>query len=602
VDTTLTAFAQLVTLRLNIRRAIISLIDDSNQYIVAEATQTLSLTCDDVHEHADQLIFGSTIIPSHHGVCELTLDSTHSNAEPDQKDIGDVTGLTMLLPLRVYQDADKNPITRERLVIKRHPETKLIVTIPLRTPEGHNIGAITAMGETSRPIDAVQHKFLSDLSYTIVDYLEASRLREDSVLSQAMIKSMGDFVDGDGSVRHTWRTKKRKQKEADSRRRRRRFLRVLSDSGSVNSGSSQGTKSPISELGPPLVEGNEPTTTTKGYHEQSIKEVESRLKSAPQVTNSEDDVPKARHPKHIIDIFTRGSSIMREAMDIEGVVFMDASISSFGGNIRKSRVEPGTGNRRSSSESGSEDNLYDKKRDRTLSNGETDSESGANGLTPELVPAENPKETKWSPDNSPNRVKNLQNILSFATRDGSSLAGDEPSESFANMDEEFLHILLRRYPQGKILYFDQGDTLSSSEDTDELHGDRVPGASKNSKKYSRDELSRMATRVIRHMFPGVRCCILFPLWDSHRERWHAGGFAYTTVPTKMFTLEREFAYTTAFGNCVMAEVARYDAITSDKAKSDFISSISHELRSPLVSYCHSLLMFVKVSGRMADTL
>lgn len=42
-DTTLTVFAQLRALRLNGRRCMISLFDRSQQYIIAEATRTLSL-------------------------------------------------------------------------------------------------------------------------------------------------------------------------------------------------------------------------------------------------------------------------------------------------------------------------------------------------------------------------------------------------------------------------------------------------------------------------------------------------------------------------------------------------------------------------------
>jgi signal transduction histidine kinase len=37
----------------------------------------------------------------------------------------------------------------------------------------------------------------------------------------------------------------------------------------------------------------------------------------------------------------------------------------------------------------------------------------------------------------------------------------------------------------------------------------------------------------------------------------------------------------AFGNSIMAELARVDAVKADQAKTQFISSISHELRSPL---------------------
>lgn len=50
---------------------------------------------------------------------------------------------------------------------------------------------------------------------------------------------------------------------------------------------------------------------------------------------------------------------------------------------------------------------------------------------------------------------------------------------------------------------------------------------------------------------------------------------------RVFTNEQELSYLAAFSNSVMAEVARLDTKIADAAKADFISSISHELRSPL---------------------
>ena len=79
------------------------------------------------------------------------------------------------------------------------------------------------------------------------------------------------------------------------------------------------------------------------------------------------------------------------------------------------------------------------------------------------------------------------------------------------------------------------------------------------------------------IFPGVRCLALVPLWDSNRERWFSVGFLWTTSPKRVFTLESELSYLAVFGNTIMADVARLDATASDKAKSDLLGSISHEV-------------------------
>jgi len=62
--------------------------------------------------------------------------------------------------------------------------------------------------------------------------------------------------------------------------------------------------------------------------------------------------------------------------------------------------------------------------------------------------------------------------------------------------------------------------------------------------------------------------------------------AWTNRPARIFTIEGELSFLSAFGNTIMAEVARLETIKADRAKSTFISSISHELR-----YLVALLFF-----------
>lgn len=62
-DSTLTALAQLATLRLEATRAMISLVDDAKQYILAEATPDMSIFADSPADHLDKLWLGSVSIP-----------------------------------------------------------------------------------------------------------------------------------------------------------------------------------------------------------------------------------------------------------------------------------------------------------------------------------------------------------------------------------------------------------------------------------------------------------------------------------------------------------------------------------------------------------
>lgn len=56
-------------------------------------------------------------------------------------------------------------------------------------------------------------------------------------------------------------------------------------------------------------------------------------------------------------------------------------------------------------------------------------------------------------------------------------------------------------------------------------------------------------------------------------------WSLSAVP--VFSVDNEIPYLSAFTNSVMVEINRLDAIAANKVKGDFISSISHEFRSPL---------------------
>jgi hypothetical protein len=160
------------------------------------------------------------------------------------------------------------------------------------------------------------------------------------------------------------------------------------------------------------------------------------------------------------------------------------------------------------------------------------------------------------------------------------------------ISESVLRHLLRLYPHGQIFHLDD-DPITPSVNSPSTGVDEVELAdgfpfSTPRKPESARSLDDEA--YLRRVFPTARSLILYPLWDPHRERWFATAVIWSSEPKRIFTTEQELSYLAAFSNFVMAEVARLDTKLADAAKADFISSISHELRSPLVCRKDELLV------------
>ncbi|EKG16557.1 hypothetical protein MPH_06333 [Macrophomina phaseolina MS6] len=140
----------------------------------------------------------------------------------------------------------------------------------------------------------------------------------------------------------------------------------------------------------------------------------------------------------------------------------------------------------------------------------------------------------------------------------SGVSSEDSSEqdlpmSGPSVPEPFLQRLLRAHPQGVIFFADEVDDLGKHE------GD--------------------AGRLFK-IFSSARSILFLPLWDYQKEGWHAAAFGWSNRSNRVFTSD-DMVYISAFSNSIMNEVSRIEAMNVSHAKSNFISSISHELRSPL---------------------
>ncbi|KAJ8105211.1 hypothetical protein OPT61_g10317 [Boeremia exigua] len=144
---------------------------------------------------------------------------------------------------------------------------------------------------------------------------------------------------------------------------------------------------------------------------------------------------------------------------------------------------------------------------------------------------------------------------------------------------------IQRYPYGKFFnYNEDGAGINSSDEKSERsetdQSDRT-ATSPTGQPRRRKRRERFIPTEFLKVLPNVRTLIFLPLWDPSSERWVAGGFIWTTQAGRLMSPENELPYLQAFGNSITSEVARLSAQKADRAKTTFIASISHELRSPL---------------------
>ena len=89
-----------------------------------------------------------------------------------------------------------------------------------------------------------------------------------------------------------------------------------------------------------------------------------------------------------------------------------------------------------------------------------------------------------------------------------------------------------------------------------------------------------ASREISRLLPEAKSALFFPLWDYTKSRWMAGTLIWTKHSRQALGVE-ELHYFKVFGNSIISEISRAHWASVEKSKFDFISSVSHELRSPL---------------------
>lgn len=478
--------------------------------------------------------------------------------------------------VHIIDDMEKDVTFCSRPYVKDGPKVRFYAGVPITTPRGIRIGAYCCLDDKPRDgLDPLQINFLKDIAATVMAHLEMVRGKAEQERGSRMVTGLGAFIEGASTLSEPSVPTDRNYNH------RTPATRKLTDHKPAAG---------LATLAAPPLPNDRSTTTTqsqespqaspKHLKSDSSKHVESGRGSPVIGTPTEgvdaglarsirtkrqaDGVRHELVASNVRDTFHRAADLLREAVNTDGVVFLDTLAGTQGGN-------PNDVEYQSTSEPSSDDG-----------------NSGTDGTGTESEGRTKPDESREGTEEKFCRPLSL----SMSSNGGNiGVPGSDDILINAEIPERFLTSLLRRFPRGKVWSFNE-DGDGSSDDESASDGGRVsdvsPSPSDTKAKEAahsrrqRPKLGRVDDgREIQRIFPGVRSLALVGMWDQTRSRWFAACAIWTYSPLRVFSVEFEANYLAAFCDVIMAEVHRLEALNSDRAKSDFISTISHELRSPL---------------------
>lgn len=447
------------------------------------------------------------------------------------------------------------------------PQTRFYAGVPIRSKKGVHIGVYHVYDDSPRSeldFGDANKQFLRDMADIVWHHVESRAAIESIHRGERLVRGLGSFVEGQATLSSsTGQFQDAPGQDEGALNQRQQDLQR--DRDAIEDLTPQqerqhyfGTRSPeirsaTSRTSPPIAaapkaDGGPPSTVEAPAQNIAVNAFPHRPVSV--------TVPDP-HVLQLKQTFSRAANILRESVEVQGALFLDASVGSFGGLVedRKSRDSTDSNGWAGSTASSSNEDVP---------------KSALPLLTGEPMP--------------------YCDVFGYSTTGASSIDGAASFSKHTLVPEPLLKSLLRRYPAGKIFSFGtDGLLLSGESDTDD--GKRTPtpreitsppSDTKGKRKPKRPFSSLEGqAQAITALFPGARSVAVFPLWDQVKERWFAGGFIWTASSRRLFTTEGELSYLRAYATTVMSEVHRLNALNSDQVKGDFLSSLSHELRSPL---------------------
>lgn len=584
------------------------------EYILVEATRTMSLQSDFTADEKDKSWLGTSCIARTDGINDTAVDGWRKARQyrdiPADNEHYYTEGTSP--HWCIVSDASLNPSVKARPLIARAQSPRFFFSIPLRDAEGTVIGSLSMLDDKPRyGVSAHEMLFCEDLSDTIAQHVFGSMVATQRQRSERLIQALGTFNSGGRSLRDWWigqdnlsmqRGGRRREVVHDADEKNERFKHEFGvEEDSINSsrqGSRPRVERPRSSV--PNSQYRTPRSATDGNNQATQNRVDNQVSgqdfsgasAQPPHNDSESMVLPSRGSKahqasiqrrkaketseasqefdsatEIKTVYSRASTLLRESTGAAGIVFMDASAASAARPQNSMAFE-------SRSTTG----------DSTSSSGNMTTSPSASSDDSRMRMTSDTDFSEFEPRSRPCKV--IGSSTQVQAKDANVRA------SPLRISERDLAKLIKSYPAGKVFnYAASGTPYSGSDDSAGSGGassESAPG--ENAKALRENTKHNRHARLLRKVVGDARSIAFYPIWDTTNKKYRSCLFAWTLHANRFFDTKEDMTYLSAFGHSIRAEISRIETISSDIAKGKFISSVSHELRSPL----HGILAGVEL--------
>ena len=538
-DSVLTAHVQLAAWRLDCQRAMLSLIDKETQYFIAESTKTLDIGGSGKSERdGDELwlelavsIVNLNELESTNGKQCTAVPKAGRLCEHTIAQVPPVEGGPAYFEVTNLRTDDR---FKHLPFVCGGPGFQYYCGVPLRTKKGINIGSIFVLDVKARePASLIQREVLAAMADNCMIRLKTLREKQAKQRILKMNMCLAAFVDPDRTV-----SKRRKGRSATEHSRPESKATSWPDHGDMPKTSSE------TEV---IAKALSKKSASSGSRKSE------RCHSADESSDTDDDRPGPRigEGEHLSTYLT-AADLLKDSLTLEGgggVVFLAPSPAY--------RLGP-------TEDDSSGDGAAQKSPDSARRN-------SLGQPSPWGVSAQ--RNAISTDDSIPEPAEVLASSLSAS--DLGAADSEKATARFTPLATADIMKLVKRHPRGKLFSFD-GESLTSSSSSGDEQG---PSPHYLMRRSRRTRASKGEVAMLAKHFPGARQIIFLPLWDPSASRWCA-CFSFNTCEFR-YLQSPDFLHSVAFGNCIMAEISRIATMTADQQKSDFIGSVSHELRSPL---------------------